>query len=112
MRILSNIVSNAAKYTPTGRITLSRKRFNGALHIIVSDTGVGMDAAGFEAAKARAVRLDATSETTEGMGYGLTIAASLAQQNGWHLGHHTRTTGTAICLSIPIEAKQDTGTKR
>ncbi|MES2262241.1 MAG: ATP-binding protein [Pseudomonadota bacterium] len=44
-QVLSNLVNNAAKYTPAdGRIEVAAQRQNGALEITVTDNGIGIDA--------------------------------------------------------------------
>jgi CheY-like chemotaxis protein len=42
-RILRNLVSNAVRYTESGRVTVGCRRHEGALRVSVYDTGVGID---------------------------------------------------------------------
>lgn len=101
MRLLSNLVANAVKYTPQGHIRLGSRRIKGALYIIVSDTGLGMDRAAFARARRRGYRLKDGREIAEGQGYGLAIASAVADQCGWRLTHHARARGgTVLCLGL------------
>lgn len=42
-RIIDNLVGNAIKFTSAGDVRITGRRENGAIHIQVSDTGVGID---------------------------------------------------------------------
>jgi len=83
-RILNNLLSNAAKYTREGKITLTAEweRREGAVLIrfIVRDTGIGIRAEDKDKLFAKYTQLDAgTNRKTEGTGLGLSIAQKLAQ---------------------------------
>ncbi len=100
MRVVSNLVANAIKYTDSGGILLGTRRRNGDLLIEVHDTGPGLSPDAFDAAQARLERLDA--ETSDGSGLGLSIVRELAQQSGWRLQvSELRRSGTGIVITIP-----------
>jgi len=103
MRVVSNLVSNAIKYTPSGKILLGTRRAGDILRVEVHDTGIGLSAAQFETARGRNVRLENDNIDVEGEGFGLAIATELAREQGWTLRHLPgRTTGTSIALEIPL----------
>jgi len=86
-RILNNLLSNAAKYTNQGKITLTVEHElhnNAALvRFIVRDTGIGIRAEDKEKLFSKYTQLDAgTNRKTEGTGLGLSIAQKLAQMMG------------------------------
>jgi CheY-like chemotaxis protein len=81
-QIISNLLSNAAKYTPpAGRITLAL-RVEGAsvLEIKVADNGIGIP----RSLQHSIFELfdQGTSGTSEGLGIGLTLVRNLAEMHG------------------------------
>lgn len=102
MRIISNLVSNAIKYTPDGKVLMGVRRRSGGLRIEVHDTGTGLTPAEFALAKTRHVRLGETADDGQGHGYGLQIAAELAEKNGLTLSVLPgRNSGASLALDIP-----------
>lgn len=110
MRIVTNIVSNAIKYTETGKILMGVRRVKGELRIEIHDTGPGLTPEEFAHAKTRSVRLHKTADhlndqveaQLDGMGLGLNIANTLAQQYGLSLSLlPNRKTGTSIAVIVP-----------
>jgi signal transduction histidine kinase len=102
MRIVTNLVSNAIKYTDKGRVLLGCRRQGDALRIEVHDTGPGMTHEDFAKARLRAVRLDRDSATAEGHGLGLSIACSLAKDHGLALNiAPARRNGIGFILAVP-----------
>jgi signal transduction histidine kinase len=85
LRILSNLVENAIKYTPAGKVLVGcRRRGKDALGILVADTGPGMSDAELAAAL-EPYRRGAVGADIEGAGLGLAIAARLAADQGYEL---------------------------
>ena len=102
MRIVTNLVANAIKYTDQGRILLGCRRKGDKLRIEVHDTGPGMTQEDFVRASARSVRLDCNNPTADGHGLGLSIARSLAEEHGFALKIAPgRTGGTGLRLTVP-----------
>jgi signal transduction histidine kinase len=82
MRIVSNLVSNAIKYTDKGEVRFGLSRIGDKVRLSVADTGTGMTQASFDEALKRGVRLEKGDDLAEGNGYGLSIVAELAEQHG------------------------------
>lgn len=101
MRITSNLVSNAIKYTDAGKILIGTRRLGGKVRIEVHDTGRGLSEDEFSSACQRAVRLDRDKAVPRGNGLGLAIACDLAKQHGFELRRlPLRNNGTSICVEI------------
>ena len=104
-RIVSNLVSNAIRYTPAGRVTVGCRRHRGALRLEVHDTGVGIPAAEHERIFDEFVRLAPVGHERRqrGLGLGLTSVRRLSALLGHPLalastvGH-----GTSFRLSVPL----------
>lgn len=101
-RIVSNLISNAIKYTETGGVLIGTRRRGASIRIEVHDTGPGMTRGDFSRAAQRNVRLERSRRKTEGTGLGLAIAIDLAARHNMHLEHlEGRRAGTGLALVIP-----------
>jgi signal transduction histidine kinase/CheY-like chemotaxis protein len=76
--VLSNLVSNAIKYTRAGQVEVRVKEDGDAVLIEVSDTGIGIHGEKLELIFKEFVRLDASDSGTEGLGLGLSIVRRYA----------------------------------
>jgi len=107
MRVVSNLVANAIKYTEAGGVLIGTRRRRGRIDIEIHDTGPGMSAADFERALGRAVRLDANPGFAEGHGLGLAIACQIAAAEGWTITRdRRRKTGFGIAVSLPAHVRR------
>ncbi len=91
MRIVSNLASNAIKYTNKGRILIGARRRGSGFVIVVLDTGPGMS-------EAEIVQFQSAYEkgdNSKGEGLGLAICIELAEQHE---------------LTLEIDAKPEQGT--
>ena len=103
MRIVTNIVSNAIKYTSSGKIVMGVRSVQDKLRIEVHDTGLGLTPEEFDWAKTRSVRLrDKSNKSVEGSGLGLHIANELAEKHGIILSIlPRRQNGTSVAIIVP-----------
>jgi PAS domain S-box-containing protein len=87
IQVLTNLVSNAYRYTPAGgTITISARAVNGGVQVDVSDTGIGIDRADWEKIFERFYRVDhPLVRQQSGTGLGLPIVKSLVEMHGGKL---------------------------
>lgn len=98
-----NLLSNAIKYTPSGgTITLTAWQASGILHMVVQDTGVGMDADTLASLFRRFQQVGSSS--MGGSGLGLSITKRLIEaMNGEIIYSSAKDQGTIARMSIPAE---------
>ena len=86
-QIVSNLLTNAARYTePGGQIRVSARARDGQALIEVSDNGIGIHSSNLTSIFDMFIRGATDSETSQGgLGLGLAIASSLAKQHGGSL---------------------------
>lgn len=89
LQVLTNLVSNAYKYTPEhGTITLRAKRSGERIRFHISDTGIGLTEEGIDKLKQGAKFWRAEDRFTRsqpGTGLGFAITRSLIEQMGSHI---------------------------
>lgn len=102
MRIVSNFVSNAVKYTkPGSRILLGCRKQEGHLRVAVYDEGQGIPASELEAIILPGVRGEGRSEPGNGMG--LAIAKAMADDHGFALIIRSEPgRGSLFAVDIPL----------
>jgi signal transduction histidine kinase len=105
MRLVSNLVANAVKYTDRGKILLGCRRRNAGLRVVVADTGPGIEAAELDRVMHFSERGSAAG-SVEGHGLGLGIANALATSGGYKLScRSTPGKGTAFFVDFELAAK-------
>jgi Na+/proline symporter/signal transduction histidine kinase len=78
-RLLQNLVSNAIKYTPSGRVLVGCRRKGDALRIEVYDTGLGIPQSKKQVIFREFQRLDEGAKVARGLGLGLSIVERIAR---------------------------------
>jgi signal transduction histidine kinase len=103
-QILSNLISNALKFTSHGAVTVKVWRDDGAMQFTVADTGIGI--AQDALAKVFDKFVQADSSTTRrygGTGLGLSICHQLARAMGGNIAVTSREgSGTTFHVSLPL----------
>jgi len=78
-RLLQNLISNAIKYTPRGRVLVGCRRHGQSLQICVYDTGVGIPIVKRGEIFKEFHRLEQGARIARGLGLGLSIVERLAR---------------------------------
>jgi len=107
-QILNNLVSNAAKFTEEGDITLRAFRENGWVCIEVEDTGIGISEDHLEEVFERFRQVDGSSRRrAEGTGLGLAITRHLVQMHGGQLDVSSQVDqGSTFTVRLPIPSQE------
>jgi DNA-binding NtrC family response regulator/signal transduction histidine kinase len=102
-KVVSNLLSNALKFTFEGEVSISVKRVNGAVELEVRDTGVGIPDHQRERVFERFHRVERTSARThEGAGIGLALVQELVKLHGGSINVKSAVgVGSTFTVTIP-----------
>ena len=103
-RLVQNLVSNAIKYTASGKVLVGARRRGNEVWIQVYDTGIGIPASKFKTVFKEFARLDEGARTAAGLGLGLSIVDRISRV----LNHpvtlqSTPGRGTVFRVRLPLE---------
>jgi CheY-like chemotaxis protein len=101
-RIIFNLVSNAIRYTPAGRVLVGCRRSGKQLRIEIWDTGIGIPADKHESIFGEFYRLKSSEAGATGFGLGLAIVDRLSKL----LEHSVAVrsiVGKGSCFSITVD---------
>ena len=103
-QILTNLVSNAIKFTDSGEVLVSAAATAGDIILSVIDTGIGFDPADKARLFARFEQADGSSTRRYGgSGLGLSVSQDLAQRMGGRITAENRPDGGSVfALSLPL----------
>lgn len=108
VQVISNLLSNAAKYTPRGgRVTVTATRGDDQLELRVADTGVGIAADQLDAIFEMFVQLGQSVDRAKGgLGIGLTFARRLIELHGGTLEAQSEGDGrgSVFVVRLPLLA--------
>ncbi len=105
MQILTNLVSNAWKYTPDGgMITISTIELNDAVQISIQDTGIGISAEDQAKLFSQFFRSeDQLVRDQNGWGLGLNVTKQLVEMLGGEIGFKSQLgKGSTFWFTLPI----------
>jgi heavy metal sensor kinase len=105
-RVFMNLVENAVKYNREGgQVTLALERVNGAVHVRVGDTGIGIPPEHVPKLFKRFYRVDeARSRDRGGAGLGLAICKSFVASHEGKIGV-TSTPGQGSTFTVELPAR-------
>lgn len=107
LQVMSNLIGNAIKFTPDGgQITLHARQERDAVRFAVTDTGPGITPEQMQRIFGRFWQ--ARPSDRRGLGLGLTIAKSIVEAHGGHIGADSRPgEGTEFWFTIPVASAFD-----
>lgn len=109
-QVVSNLVSNAVKFTESGSIRVTVRAVSDGLRIFVADTGIGFDRSTSRRLFQRFEQADAsTNRKYGGTGLGLSICRSLVEMMGGRIGVRSRIgTGSIFAVYLPLRRVGET----
>ena len=109
-QIIENLVSNAIKFTQSGKVSLRCKQSENNLTFIITDTGCGMNEEETAQIFQAFTRLR-SAQGEEGVGLGLSITRKLVSLlNGKLSVQSVPDRGTTFTISIPVETSPNVAT--
>ena len=102
-RLLQNLISNAIKYTPQGRVLVGCRRQEQSLRICVYDTGVGIPVFRRREIFKEFHRLEQGARIARGLGLGLSIVERLARVLNHNVAIASNASGGSVfSVTLPI----------
>ncbi len=110
IQVLSNLISNAIKFTKEGHIDFGYQLKNGSLEFFVRDTGIGIPQEHHDRIFERFFQVDnVVSRKFGGTGLGLSICKAYVEILGGKIWLHSRPgEGTVFYFTIPYKTKAPT----
>ncbi len=106
-RLIQNLVSNAIKYTLSGKVLVGARKRGNRVVVEVMDSGIGIPSSKFRTVFKEFARLDEGAKTASGLGLGLSIVDRIARVLNTPVDlSSTPGKGTTFRVSLPLaEAK-------
>jgi len=108
-QVITNLVSNAIKFTPQGEITVSTKLFKEANHVEVrvKDTGPGIAEEDLPRLFQKFQQLEAKEKRVDGTGLGLAICKEIIKNHGGKIWAESKLgEGSQFCFNLPVEERR------
>ena len=102
-RLVQNLVSNAVKYTPAGKVLLGVRRHGSQIRIEIWDTGIGIPASQQKTIFREFRRLSAGAKAARGLGLGLSIVERIAKTLGAEITLRSQPDrGSMFAVRLPL----------
>jgi signal transduction histidine kinase len=102
-QVLSNLISNAIKYAPSGEIRIQGQVRPDQVIVCVSDQGPGIDPRDLPHIFDRFYRSEAAIRKTKGAGLGLYLARAIIEAHGGRIwADPSPQSGARLCFSLPL----------
>ncbi len=101
-QIVLNLVSNAVKFTPAGRVLVRVRAEQDAVHLMVADTGPGIPSADLPRLFEPFTRIEHTARDADGVGLGLMLSKRLVELHGGRIWVESRERqGSTFHVTLP-----------
>lgn len=110
-KIILNLISNALKFTPEGgKVTVQLEKHEDQVHLIVTDTGIGIPSDQISKLFERFHQVDAsTTRTHEGTGIGLALISQFAHLMQGNISVESELgVGSRFTVCLPIKQADET----
>lgn len=106
-QVLTNLISNAIKYTPPGgRVWVATRAAEGGIHFIVKDTGVGIAEHDLGRIFERFYQVDKARGPQRGTGLGLAIVSEIVQAHGGRISAASDGEGKGSTFTVWLPSSQ------
>lgn len=104
-QVVTNLVSNAVKYTDTGSVTVRCRRHEGRVEITVADTGIGIGPEELRRLFVPFAQLRRSDSGRDGTGLGLAISRRLVEAMGGSISVES-TPGEGSVFTVRLDAAE------
>ena len=107
-QVLQNVMGNAVKFTPAGRVTVTARRRGGEVEVTVTDTGIGIPERDLPHIFDEFRQVDSgTARLYEGSGLGLAIVAKSVHLLGGRIEVQSQLgSGSTFTITLPFVAPE------
>jgi signal transduction histidine kinase/FixJ family two-component response regulator len=107
-QIIINLISNAIKYTPEGKVDVKLGYDNSKLIISIKDTGAGIPADKLADIFKPFIRIESNNTLAHGSGFGMYVVKGLVDLLGGTIHIESETgSGTQVEVTIPVEPAEN-----
>lgn len=105
LQVLTNLLSNALKFTPAnGRVVVRVEHIGDEIRFGIRDTGIGIPREKLEAVFERYIQV--AKNDRRGLGLGLYISRSIVQGHGGRIWAESKIgEGSSFCFTLPVQSR-------
>jgi PAS domain S-box-containing protein len=105
LQVLQNLLSNALKFTESGKVTVQARNLKEAVELEVRDTGTGIPPQQLERIFDKFTQVDSTlTRKAKGTGLGLAICHAIVEEHGGNISVESQV-GKGSCFRVQLPAK-------
>jgi signal transduction histidine kinase/CheY-like chemotaxis protein len=110
IQVVINLISNAAKFTPSGSVTVAARADGGEVIVSVKDSGIGIASADHQKVFEKFKQVgDTLTDKPRGTGLGLPICKEIVEHHGGHMRVESELgKGSTFSFTLPAHIKAGT----